>query len=346
MLTTRKLNKVRNSYYVYLPKDWIDTYDLGWEEEGDKKEIKEVRIQRTPEGTLEILPPDFEAHSSNVLRFVMDDSTQDRIEGILIGAYIVGASAMEFVFPDTIDMSTREMFSRWIRRLPGFEILDEHRRSLTVSDTSEKQLVTPILRRQFATTKFMLNGLSGAIQSGELEGAGRILDRDEDVDRHRYFVERLCHLALQDPSYARKIGISSADCLHFSLATKYIERIADHVCGATEQMIELKQVSTPIRRAVDVLLKAYDETTRTFFAIDSSEQRESMTTASTEAFEVLNQSKAVSNRLSRLETSSKNVGPRMVLLLMHLERIASYCADIGEVAINRIIESSIGRSTS
>ena len=336
MVTTRKLNRVRNSFYVYLPRNWIRTHGLNAK--------SEVRIQQTSEGTLEILPPEFETGGAKLLKFTMDNKREERIEGILIGAYIVGASAMEFEFPDTIDMSTREMFSRWIRKLPGFEILDEHRRSLTVSDTSEKQLVAPILRRQFATTKYMLNGLTGAIQSGELEGAGRILDRDEDVDRHRYFVERLCHLALQDPTYAKKIGISPADCLHFSLATKYIERIADHVCGATEQMIQLKQVSTSVRRAVDALGQAYDNTTRTFFAIDSSRGRESITNASAEAFEALSKSKMVSNRMSRLETSSKNVGPRMVLLLMHLERIASYCADIGEVAINRIIESSIGGS--
>jgi phosphate uptake regulator len=260
---------------------------------------------------------------------------------MLIGGYIVGAGGMEFEFPDTIEMHTREMISRWIRRLPGFEVLDEHSKSIAVSDTSEKQLVTPILRRQFATTKYMLNSLIRAVTTSETDGASRILDRDEDVDRHRYFVERLCHLALQDPSYARKIGISPSDCLHFSLATKYIERIADHVCGATEQIIQLKTVDSPVKKAAESLREAYDETTSTFFAKDSKRRRDSVTAASEEAFVALNQAKRVSNRLSKLETTRKSVGPRMVLLLMHLERIASYCADIGEVAINRIIESSL-----
>lgn len=330
---TRKLNKVRNSFYVYLPKEWVDARDLN--------EKSEVRIVQTSEGTLEIFPPEYQRRDPEVLKFKMEDTSQDRIEGILIGGYIVGASGMEFNFSDTIDMTTREMFSQWIRRLPGFEILDEHSRSLTVSDTSEKQLISPILRRQFATTKFMLNGLIGAIKSGGLESAQRILDRDEDVDRHRYFVERLCHLALQDPSYARKIGISPADCLHFSLATKYIERIADHVCGAMQQMIQLKSADPKLGKPSEALGNAYDETVRAFFAIESTKKRNSIANVSNDAFEALSLSKSVSARLSKLEASKHGQGPRMVLLLMHLERIASYCADIGEVAINRIIESSL-----
>jgi phosphate uptake regulator len=330
---TRKLNKVRNSFYVYLPKDWIDNHKLS--------EKSEVRIVQTSEGTLEIFPPQFERTEPEVLKFEMEDTSQGRIEGILIGGYIVGANGMEFSFSEDINMTTREMFSQWIRRLPGFEILDEHSQSLTVSDTSEKQLISPILRRQFATAKFMLNGLISAITSAELESAQRILDRDEDVDRHRYFVERLCHLALQDPSYARKIGISPADCLHFSLATKYIERIADHVCGAMQQMIQLRSGDPKLGKSLESLGNAYDETVRAFFSIESTKQRDSITNVSNDAFEALNLSKRVSARLSRLEGSRHRQGPRMVLLLMHLERIASYCADIGEVAVNRIIEFNL-----
>jgi phosphate uptake regulator len=330
---TRKLNKVRNSFYVYLPKEWIDNHKL------DEK--SEVRIVQTPEGTLEVFPPEHKKHEAEIIKFNMEDTSQGRIEGILIGGYIVGANGMQFEFPDTIDMTTREMFSQWIRRLPGFEILDEHSQSLTVSDTSEKQLISPILRRQFATAKFMLNGLIGAIASAELDSAQRILDRDEDVDRHRYFVERLCHLALQDPSYARKIGISPADCLHFSLATKYIERIADHVCGAMQQVIQLKSADPKLGKSLEGLGNAYDETIRAFFSIESTKQKNSITNVFNNAFEALSLSKRVSARLSKLEASRHGQGPRMVLLLMHLERIASYCADIGEVAINRIIESSL-----
>ncbi|MFW9889865.1 MAG: PhoU domain-containing protein [Candidatus Thorarchaeota archaeon] len=332
-INTRKLNKVRNSFYVYLPKEWIENHKL------DEK--SEVRIVQTPEATLEIFPPEHTKRESEVLKFNMEDVSKGRIEGILIGGYIVGANGMEFNFPNTIDMTTREMFSQWIRRLPGFEILDEHSQSLTVSDTSEKQLISPILRRQFATTKFMLDGLIRAIASAELESAQRILDRDEDVDRHRYFVERLCHLALQDPSYARKIGISPADCLHFSLATKYIERIADHVCGAMQQMIQIKSADPKPWKSLESLGNAYDETIRAFFSIESPKRRDSIAAISNDAFEALSLSKRVSARLSKLEASKHGQEPRIVLLLMHLERIASYCADIGEVAINRIIESSL-----
>lgn len=333
MATTRKLNKVRNSYYVYLPKEWCVKFNLN--------EKSEIKIQQNSEGTLTIFPPHFGAKSSDDITFDVADVGSDAIESILIGSYIVGTRKIVFKFSDTIDMETRETISRWIRRLPGFEIFEEQSSRLTISDTSEKQVVLPVLKRQFATTKYMLNGLVSLLKGADSQDAPRIIDRDEDVDRHRYFVERLCHLALQNPSYARRIDITPADCLHFSLAAKYVERIADHICGATNEIAEMESAELVIMRVSESLKDIYDKTTRTFFSIDGSRTKEPITSESKEAFEVLEAANRIANKLARHGSSKRGTDSHAVLLTMHLERIASYCADIGEVAVNRIIESNV-----
>ncbi len=330
MTITRKLNQVRNSYYVYLPRAWCDKHSL--------KKDSEVRMEESPEGVLVVIPPTYEGQIRRELTVKITESDKNQVEIVLTGAYIIGGTSVTLKFPDPMDITTRERISQWIRRLPGFEILDEHSDMLVVSDTSEKQMILPILKRQFSTAKYMLNGLVTAMENGNTDLASRILPRDEDVDRHRYFVERLCHLALQDAAYARKIAITPSDCLNFSLAAKYVERIADHVCDAASEFITLKEVGPSVIKVAKELIHAYEDTMKVFFGSDSARR----TTTDSQAFDVLGVADSIAARFEKMGSSRRGPSSRMVLLLMHLERVASYCADIGEVAINRLIGSKIG----
>jgi len=331
---TRKLNRVRNSYYVYLPLEWCERSGL------TGTESPEVRITETAGGALEILPPEMEKPATAPIRFAMDESGSSSIQSLLVGAYIVGVNSFEVEFAEPIDMAAREETSQLVRRLPGFEVLEEDEKRLLIGDTSEKQVISPILKRQFSTTKYMLTGLIKAMKTGDLDDAKRIVARDEDVDRHRYFVERLCHLALQDPTYARKIEISSSDALHFSLAAKYIERIADHVCGATAELLKLRSAGPKVLKLAEELSDVYDNSSRVFFGVETQQRNHSFDARveSADALRSLANAEDLAHRLAALESSVENTpSSQKAVFVYHLVRIASYCADIGEVAINRTI---------
>ena len=335
---TRKLNKVRNSFYLYLPREWCDRFGL------TDTENPEVRIDETASGTLEILPPRVEKPLTGPIRFVMDKSGGDSIQSLLVGAYIVGVNSFEVSFAEPIDMAAREETSQLVRRLPGFEVLEEDEKRLLIGDTSEKQVISPILKRQFSTTKYMLTGLLRAMKTGELGEAKRIVDRDEDVDRHRYFVERLCHLALQDPTYAKKIEISPSDALHFSLAAKYIERIADHICGAMKELVKLGSVDLEVLGLGDELFNVYDTASRVFFVVETQQGNHSFDAKveSADALKSLSNAEDLADRLAALESSIEDTpSSHKAVFIYHLMRIASYCADIGEVAINRTIGAHV-----
>jgi phosphate uptake regulator len=296
------------------------------------------------EGTLNIIPPSIEKRQSAPLKLSLTKDQSKDIVNLLVGAYIVGTNELELKFDDGLDMTTRGEISKWIRRLPGFEILDEHSRSFTLSDTSEKQVITPILRRQFATTKYMLNGLLNMIESSDTNDHSKIIDRDEDVDRHRYFVERLCHIVLRDPSYSRKIALSPPDALSFSLAAKYVERIADHICGAINEIVYLKEISVKLKKMTSKIIQVYEETTKAFFSIDKKRRGEGsidIATSSDIAMKTLKEATNLAESLQKVGASRKERNPHEVVLALHLERITSYCADIVEIGINRIIESGL-----
>jgi len=337
-MITRKLNRVRNSYYVYLPLEWCERFGL------TETENPEVKISETTAGTLEILPPQTEKAPTAPVRFVMDERGAGSIQSLLVGAYIVGVNSFEISFAEPIDMAAREETSQLVRRLPGFEVLEEDERRLLIGDTSEKQVISPILKRQFSTTKYMLTGLIKAMKTGDLNDAKRITARDEDVDRHRYFVERLCHLALQDPTYARKIEISPSDALHFSLAAKYVERIADHVCGATAELLKLHSVGRKIIDLAEELSSVYDGASRVFFAVETQQKSNSFDAKveSADALKSLANAEDLAHRLAAVESSVENTpSSQKAVFVYHLVRIASYCADIGEVAINRTIGAHV-----
>ncbi|MHA1928071.1 MAG: PhoU domain-containing protein [Candidatus Thorarchaeota archaeon] len=334
--TTRKLNQVRNSFYVYLPRIWCDEFKL--------TKDSEVIIERSLDGTLNITPTTVRRTISEPLKLSLTKDQSKDIVNLLVGAYIVGTNELELHFEDGLNMTTRGAISKWIRRLPGFEILDEHSNSFILSDTSEKQIITPILRRQFATTKYMLNGLLNSIETGDTSNQSGIIDRDEDVDRHRYFVERLCHIVLRDPSYAKKIGLSAPDALSFSLATKYVERIADHVCAALNELVYLKEPSTKIKRRAKKILGIFEETRKAFFSIDQTRKKVpklDITSNSKIALQTLNDATALANSLQQVGAMRKGKAPYEIVLALHLERITSYCSDIVEIGINRIIESGL-----
>lgn len=333
-MSSRKLNQVRKSFYVYLPRQWCDSFNL--------TKDSEVMMQRLADGSLLVLPPGLESRATTTLRVDISDTVGNDMQSALTGAYIVGAAEIELNFKSKVSLTMRERISEWIRRLPGYEILDEDSRRILISDTSEKQMILPILKRQFSTTKFMLGTLVHAMQEGRPEDADRITARDEDVDRHRYFVERMCHIALRDPAYARKVQISSSDCLHFSMATKKVERIADHVCGAAADFVEQKAVDRVVSRFAEEVAGVYENTMLAFFAVEPLRADATKNVRGDEAaFAVVQEASKLAEKIAKQEASPRVSNPELALLLMHLERIASYSADTCEIAINRMISNRI-----
>ncbi|TFF95639.1 phosphate uptake regulator PhoU [Candidatus Thorarchaeota archaeon] len=339
MHTTRKLNKVRNSFYVYLPKEWIDEYGL------DEK--SEVRIDRVADGALHVLPSTVTRKQVGPLKLKIEKDESQNVVNLLVGSYIVGADDLELEFTEEIDMATRGEISAWVEKLKGYDILDEHSKNISISDIltteKEKDVIRKMLRRQFSTTKYMLNGMMEIIETSKLGDHEHIISRDEEVDKNRYFVERVCHLVLRDPSYARDISLSATDALNFSLAAKYVERIADHICGGIQELVTKTSVEAELKKLAAKVAQLYEETTSTFFSIDKKGKRvtENLPGDSSQAFVALRSSSPLIEALENLESARSKKSPSEVLLAMHLERIASYCADIIEIGINRIIEAQL-----
>jgi phosphate uptake regulator len=337
MSSTRKLNQVRNSLYVYLPREWCDEHNL--------KKHSEVILKRTEDGTLHVLPISVVTREKGILKIGVSQRQIQNLANLLVGAYIVGVGDLELIFDGSIDMATREEVSKWVDKLEGWGILDEHSNSVVISDllTSEREVIRKVLRRQFATVKYMLERTITLLESGDVRDYQHILSRDEQVDRNRYLVERLCHLVLRDPSYARLVTLSPSDALNFSLAAKHVERIADHICEALLEFTKSPQVDAKLQSLAANAASVYDKTSQVFFSIDKSDKTETedFTDFTSDAFDALGEATELAGSFRRFESTRKSREPNEILFALHFGRVASYCADIIEIGINRIIMSRI-----
>ena len=328
---------MRNSLYVYLPRDWCDEHSL--------EKHSEVLLERIQDGSLRVIPASASRKEKGKLVIGVDNEHKEDLPNLLVGAYIVGVGELELKFDESLDMATREEISKWVDKLEGWEILDEHSHSVLISDllTSDREVIRKVLRRQFATVKYMLERAVSILETGDARDHLHILSRDEQVDRNRYLVERLCHLVLRDPAYARIVSLFPPDALNFSLAAKHVERIADHVCESVVELSKSPSIDNKLRNLAANIVSLYDKTNLVFFSIDkrSKSDREDLTSYASEAFDALKEATSLANALRRFESSRKEKESHEVLLALHLGRIASYCADIIEIGINRIIMSQL-----
>ncbi len=333
MIGTRRLNKVRNSLYMYLPREWCDRHSL------DKD--SEVKLQQLDDGSLLVMPvTSSPTRPMELVIRVQDTNMQMRLEPLLIGAYIVGASRIVLSFEVDIATDVRERIGEWIRSMPGFEILEEYDRSIVISSTSEKQMLIPILKRQFITTKYMLNALIHSFETGEMGDLSRVGQRESDVDRYRYSIDRMCHLALRDADYARRVEVSPIDCIHISFVSKYIERIADHILDITELLNEYGMLKLPSLDHICQLNQLYENVLNMFFYADEQRHKKDPSLLLRESIELVAYSQETALQIAKLNIPTNDVSSACYLVLTHFQRIASYCTDIGEIAIDRILLQS------
>ena len=71
-----------------------------------------------------------------------------------------------------------------------------------------------------------------------------IIDRDKEVDKLNWFVERQFNMMLDNMILAQKLSISPSEAVFYSHVSRYLERIADHSCRLADIGYEAGRAST------------------------------------------------------------------------------------------------------
>lgn len=317
-MESRKIQEVKGSFYVYLPKDWCLKAKI--------KGGSQVNVQELKDGSLIIFSGKeaYKRKLSGVLNIENCDPHTAQV--MLVAGYIVGLDQMNLISTRDISLEFREHIENIVRTMIGIEVVDETDKSILIKDVSEGSSIRPIIQRLLNTTGYILSSVARILGNGDQREAQAIINRDDDVDRYNWLVQRMVHLVIENPALAKELNILPIEGLHYSHITLYIERIADHAVGIAEQVLNKEITNEKLSKFVENINNLYSSLVTVFISRDLSK-----------AFEILKQKKKLKKELRDLETEF----PENKVIIIHLERIVDYCSDISENAIDQAIYEAI-----
>src|SRR4030042_3589715 len=118
MIENKKVQCVKGSYYVYLPKKWCDLH-IGYD-------VKEVAIKRMEDDTLLILPHDHKIDASKQLEIIINEKHSiEYILNTILTAYIIGVTKIivEMQQKERIPLEFQSHISIFTKGLLGVSVV-------------------------------------------------------------------------------------------------------------------------------------------------------------------------------------------------------------------------------
>jgi phosphate uptake regulator len=327
-----------STYIVSLPKPWVTTRGLS---AGDV-----LLFAPRPDGSLTLYTEKGEK-SEPTRRVVMisNEMDSDHLFRQLVAEYIAGASLLEIRTTGRMSARTREVVRGFAQRMIGPEILEESADGVVLQDVvGANPLPLPsVIRRMQHMVSAMQADAMTAFSERDAAIAQDVVQRDWEVDRLHWFVQKQVTLALRDQRQLASLGLSLPECSTFLQASRVLERIADHA-------VRIAEVTEWVRGS-PVPKNQVDELTRL-----SATARQLLDTAVGTLFEgdmaaanrVLDSSdEIVQHRKRILDTTFSKPGRIAVALayvLESLERTVLYASDLAEIAINYRVERDLMES--
>ncbi len=193
----RKVFRVRQSYAVYLPKQWCvsrgitDGNEVALSWDGD------VLVLRPPRDTR--------------IEIVLDEPSESHAVRLIVSAYVTGHDMIELKVRG-MPLDFRHSVQVFARGLQMF-IVEEGPDTIVFRVHDVKIDKMKLFSRMFNVLMFMLDY---AVKAPKLDSS--FLDSiDDEVDRYRLMIERMCY------------KYPNERCIHHVQLARHIERAADHV---------------------------------------------------------------------------------------------------------------------
>ncbi|HDP97207.1 MAG TPA: phosphate uptake regulator PhoU [Euryarchaeota archaeon] len=325
----RRIQKTGGStYIVSLPKDWISDSGLGKGDEVimeyDKDGSLRVGIARTHKGSK--LSKDLE---------IDNEIDQKLLMRKLIGIYVSGYDVINVRSKSRISADNRKTIQEFARRVIGPEIIEEGTGTIILQDVADHADLSmkKVLRRMHLMVRNMLDESIRSIEEGSTTLATQVIERDDDVDRLYWFVEKQHAMLGRNPSFASRMRMSSIEANSYLSASKALERIADHAAriawsltltqfGKIDEMLIEKLVFLG-EKSISILDESIDALVR-----GSSEIANRCIERTAQLRDETNDfiGEAVKKR--------GKVAVSLSFAAESIERIGGYSADISEIAIN------------
>jgi phosphate uptake regulator len=223
----------------------------------------------------------------------------------------------------------------------GPEILEETAESVILQDVvGPNPLPIPsVIRRMHQMVRAMQTDAMAAFRARDTSIAKDVVERDWEVDRLHWFLEKQVTTALRDARILATLDLTLPECSTYLLASRVLERIADHAVRIAETVSILGKDRTPERLAGELDKMAASAAATLSDALDSLDNRD-IEKANT----VIDAAKDITRMRERMlqEIASKQgrLAVGLAYVLESLERSAFYASDLAEIAIDRAVEGA------
>lgn len=322
-----------SSIAVTLPKSWIEKTKL---QPGDV-----VGCLQQPDGSLAIHP--HAKGERELQRYVVEvgDEDAEYLFRKIVAAYLSGYDVISVTSRKPLSAAARMSIREAVRRIMGLEIVEEEPQSVTVQDFLDPREfhIDKALRRMGMLTQAMQEEAFQCLLEPSDEILRSLRDRDDEVDRLYWLVNKQYHAMLRDASYAAKMDFTASQALNLLLVARLVERTADHAGRIAAQAVQVERTdaTAPLlarlekegRRAADL----FKESLQTFHKRDAKKANTLIDTA-----------KHFIRGQERLLKDAAALGgepvSHLAFIIESISRTAAYAADVGEVAINHKVATA------
>lgn len=330
----RRIQKTGGStYIVSLPKTWVTHRGL---KAGDV-----LMFSPRSDGSLAVYAEEGGQRDPSRRRIdVTNQMEGNHLFRLLVAEYIAGAPLLEVRTPDRMNPKTRDIVRGFAQRMIGPEILEETADAVVLQDVvgANPLPIPSVLRRMHQMVRAMHADAMAALRDRDETIARDVIERDWEVDRLHWFIQKQVTTALRDVRTLTSIGLTLPECTTYLQASKVMERIADHAVRIAQTVDMLGKDRSPAG-----LLKELDEMSAGAAkslaeALDALDNRdvEKANVVIDAAERVGRQRQTI---LRELATKRGRVAVGLAYVLESLERSAFYASDLAEIAINHAIEA-------
>jgi len=335
---TRKLQFTGGSTYIIsLPKRWIDQNQL------TKGSV--IRVREEEGGALSIIPTEIMTQQK------MDEATikvtvkdpPDTVIRKAVSAYLVGYNMIRIKAENHKQLTTKQRhdtknFARHM--LVGTEMVTDtpEELELQVLLSYPELSIQSALRRMSIITASMHRDVMTALKELDRQKAKEVAITDNEVDRFNLYIVRQLKTAIQNPRIIKEIGLRNArDCLGYRLATKSVERTADHAANIAENVLQLsrkldEETIEKLEEMSNIAISMFETAIEALFRQDYALAETIV--EKVETVGSLEKSAVISSQKMEIGDT-----PYLRLIIESIRRTAEYASDIAEVVLNLTVES-------
>jgi phosphate uptake regulator len=331
----RRIQKTGGSTYIIsLPKSWVTERSL---HAGDV-------LQFTPrsDGSLTVYAEAGQRQGGQKrIVEVTNDTPEEHLFRRLVAEYIAGAPLLDVRTPGRMSARTRDVVRNFAQRMIGPEILEETSDSVILQDViGPNPLPIPsVIRRMHQMVRAMQSDAMTAFRAQDEAIARDVVERDWEIDRLHWFVGKQVTTALRDARALSSIGLTLPECATYLLASRVLERIADHAVRIATTVEILGRERPPPNLVGELDRLSASAAKGLSEALESLEQKD-IARANAVLDEASRTPPEREKILHQLSSKRGRVAVALAYVLESLERSALYASDLAEIAINHAVEGA------